>query len=109
MPDRPDPSDPTDAEGRRWSRVFRPRQASADRRSGRDGLCLRRSSTLCAQGAQGACSHATSRRGQRFALRRMHDRLRERARKLEGRAREPLAAVVEARPKQSTDNRCGRA
>jgi len=39
----------------------------------------------------------------------MHDRLRERARKLEGRAREPLAAVVEARPKQSTDNRCGRA
>jgi len=33
MPDRPDPSDPTDAEGRRWSRVFRPRQASADRRA----------------------------------------------------------------------------
>jgi hypothetical protein len=107
MPDRPDPSDPTDAEGRRWSRVFRPRQASADRRSGRGGLCLRRSSTLCAQGAQGACSHATSRRGQRFAppltrrrkdgtLRCMHDRLRERARKPEGRAREPLAAVVEA-------------
>ena len=37
-----------------------------------------------------------TRRRKDGTLRRMHDRLRERARKLEGRAREPLAAVVEA-------------